>query len=291
MAIRAGLSELFDKRLPINRKERYYTGTVLPLIVASDGFKRLGRFLELCGVPSEMSRQVALDAESTNIQFFTEYGFKESLYDGAQCRFDDPGSNEAPDLVVYVESDRPLLLGVEAKVFLRPSADEVCEQLRGQKALLEIMAQGTGTNPCVHQIALLPSALDIKPEELRGVPVLTWQEIASTFRDDAPPYWIGDLDEALCRYEELKSKDDTYRKNCDDVITGQEIYKRYKSRDNTYTSMGRFGGLGGENVEDDLRTGEWRKQEYEVRYEGIPNRNWFAIADFIEKIESRKETR
>ena len=40
----SGLSGLFGGRLPINRKERYYTGTVLPMIVASDVFKHFGRF-------------------------------------------------------------------------------------------------------------------------------------------------------------------------------------------------------------------------------------------------------
>ncbi len=38
-------------RLPLNRKERYYTGTVLPMIVCCDEFAHFGRFLRLCGVP------------------------------------------------------------------------------------------------------------------------------------------------------------------------------------------------------------------------------------------------
>ena len=97
-----GLSGLFSRRLPINRKERYYTGTVLPMIVAGEGFKHFGRFLTLCGVP-----KVALEADpaSSNVQFLTEYGFKESLADGAEKRFRDPGGRYIPDLVVYVESE------------------------------------------------------------------------------------------------------------------------------------------------------------------------------------------
>ena len=85
----SGLSGLFGGRLPINRKERYYTGTVLPMIVASDGFKHFGRSLTLCGVP-----EVVLEADpaSSNVQFFTEYGFEESLKDGAEKRFRDPAA-------------------------------------------------------------------------------------------------------------------------------------------------------------------------------------------------------
>ena len=54
------------------------------MIVASDGFKHFGRFLTLCGVP-----EVVLEADpaSSNVQFFTEYGFEESLTDGAEKRF------------------------------------------------------------------------------------------------------------------------------------------------------------------------------------------------------------
>lgn len=36
--------------LPLNRKERFYTGTVLPAILAADGFAYLDRFLALCGI-------------------------------------------------------------------------------------------------------------------------------------------------------------------------------------------------------------------------------------------------
>lgn len=279
----SGLSELFGGRLPINRKERYYTGTVLPMIVASDGFKHFGRFLTLCGVP-----EVAVEADpaSSNIQFFTEYGFKESLVDGAEKRFRDPGGRDTPDLVVYVESDPSLLLGVEAKVFHRPSIADVREQLQRQAQLLSVMADGVGARPLVHQVALLPAGLRM-PERINETPVLTWEQIADTFRDVAPPYWIGVLDEALRRYGRLASQGsgDTYGQNCDAKILGQEIYQRYKAGDNTYTWMGRNRGLHGPELQNDVATARWRTQRYEVRYKPLEARNWFPIVDFIRFIE------
>ena len=42
--------------LPFNRKERYFTGTVLPFIVASDGFAHFDRFLRMCGVEGVVLR-------------------------------------------------------------------------------------------------------------------------------------------------------------------------------------------------------------------------------------------
>ena len=278
-----GLSGLFGGRLPINRKERYYTGTVLPMIVASNGFKHFGQFLALCGVP-----EVALEADpaSSNVQFFTEYGFKESLVDGAEKRFRDPGGRDTPDLVVYVESEPSLLLGVEAKVFHRPSVADLREQLRKQADLLSVMAAGAGTRPSTHQVALLPAGLRM-PQQIDETSVLTWELVADTFRYIAPPYWIGVLDEALRRYNRLASQGsgDTYGQNCDAKMLGQEIYQRYKAGDNTYTWMGRNRGLYGLEVQRDVESGEWRRQRYEVRYEPLAARNWFPIADFIRLVE------
>ena len=285
----SGLSEMFRGRLPINRKERYYTGTVLPMIVASDGFAHLGRFLALCGVP-----EVAVEADpaSTNVQFFTEYGFEESLKDGAEERFQDPGGQDTPDLVVYVESEPSLLLSVEAKVFHRPSIADLEKQVRTQAELLSVMADGVGTRPSVHQVVLLPAGFGAS-ERIDEVPVLTWERVADTFRDIAPAYWIGVLDEALRRYSRLASHgNNTYGQNCDAKILGQEIYDRYQSADTTYTWMGRNRGLRGPELQKDVETGKWRTRRYEVRHDPLPgSRNWFPIEAFIKKIEFYRRIR
>ena len=283
-----GLAGLFRGRLPINRKERYYTGTVLPMIVASDGFEHFGRFLALCGVP-----EVALEADPAfaNVQFFTEYGFEESLKDGAEKRFRDPGGRHTPDLVVYIEGDIPLLLGVEAKVFHRLSITDLEKQVRTQAELLSVMADGVETRPSVHQVALLPAGFGA-PERIDDVPVLTWERVANTFRDIAPAYWIGVLDEALRRYSRLASQAgnttgfETFGQNCDAKILGQEIWDCYESNDTTYTWMGRNRGLHGQELQKDVETEKWRTQRYEVRHNPLPgNRNWFPIDAFIKKIE------
>ncbi|MXW60936.1 MAG: hypothetical protein F4003_04015, partial [Acidimicrobiaceae bacterium] len=78
--------------------------------------------------------------------------------------------------------------------------------------------------------------------QIDGVSVLTWERVVNTFRDVAPVYWISVLDEALNRYARLVSKagsGDTYRRNNDAVLAGQEIYNRFMAGDTTYTWMGR----------------------------------------------------
>ena len=275
------LTGLFDERLPINRKERYYTGTVLPMIVASNEFAHLNCFLELCEVPSDVA--VKADPASCNIEFFTEHGFKDSLKGGAEKRFRAPADKSAPDLVIYIESDKSLLLSVEAKLFENVSAYTLQGQLRRQADLLHVMFDGVGTRPLVHQVALLPAKLGI-PGPIGDVHVITWEKVACTFRDVAPVYWIAVLDEALIRYEDLVSR--SAGRNYDATITGQEIYMRHNEGDNTYSWMGREGGLHGLKIHDDLETEGWMKRKYKVRYEPPTNRhNWFAIADYVKKVD------
>jgi len=68
--------------LPLNRKERFYTGTVLPMIAAWDGFAHLDRLLGLCGLPSAGLEGNALEGRHP-VQFFTEYNFAESPFTSA----------------------------------------------------------------------------------------------------------------------------------------------------------------------------------------------------------------
>src|SRR5262249_49879561 len=61
--------------LPISRKERYYTGTVLPAILADSRFINLDLFLAMCGL-----LDVPINDDNPWIEFVTEYGFAESVF-------------------------------------------------------------------------------------------------------------------------------------------------------------------------------------------------------------------
>jgi hypothetical protein len=50
VGIPMSLYSLFKDRLPINRKEVYYTATVLPCIVCADGFAHIHRLWQLLGI-------------------------------------------------------------------------------------------------------------------------------------------------------------------------------------------------------------------------------------------------
>ncbi len=88
--------------LPLNRKERYYTGTVLPMLIGSDRFAHLHRFLALCGLDVEPFGRDDEDYGS-GIQFFTGYNSFESIFtkeDRARFESDPPSERDTPDLVL-----------------------------------------------------------------------------------------------------------------------------------------------------------------------------------------------
>lgn len=85
----ATLVELLDRPLPLNRKERFYTGTVLPAIMCADNFAHLGRVSEL--LPTG-PLEVRADPDDCTVVFFTEYSLTESLVGQSAKRFGDPPS-------------------------------------------------------------------------------------------------------------------------------------------------------------------------------------------------------
>ncbi|MDH5680330.1 MAG: hypothetical protein OEZ36_01990 [Spirochaetota bacterium] len=68
------MSDLFEK-LPLCRKERYYTSCVLPQIICGNGFGRLRVFQEKLDVPVEFIRD---PYTPENLSFYTEYSHFDS---------------------------------------------------------------------------------------------------------------------------------------------------------------------------------------------------------------------
>jgi hypothetical protein len=275
------LDSVLSERLPLNRKERFYTGTVLPMIIGSDGFAHLHRFLALCGLQIEPLDDHALDGNAS-IEFFTEYNFAESRFTPADVkRFPDaPTDADTPDLVI-VGPD--WLVAVEAKVFHNPPSSALNEQMRRQRVLVDYWV-GQLDIPAdrVAHVLVLPSKLPIIG--VNHVPV-TWESVLEAYQVVGPRYWISMLQTAINRYEELRSRGTaSFGANADGHMTGAAILEAHGLGELEYAYMGRNFGLEGSDLRRDLSTGEWRTRRYEVRFEPLPeNPKWFAIADFIAK--------
>lgn len=282
------LKELLDKTLPLNRKERFYTGTVLPGLLGEDlrGLQTLGHLL---GAPS---LDVRVTAQDCTVLLFTEYGLRESLIGAAAERFPHlPLGRDTPDIVVLITKPSPVVLAIEAKLYDRPGGHELRRQLDAQAALLVPLCERLAELLQVPQVdlrhaALLPeqqsAALDLGPYL-----VLTWQQIRAALASDAPTYWLGQLDQALDRYTELVSASTS---NAASGRTGEELVASQQSEQPLFFAMGRQGGLTGPRLEQDVATGAWRTTTYQVA-SAIPsgNPNWFAVSDFIGLLAGRGE--
>lgn len=276
---RGSLKETLDRLLPLNRKERYYTGTVLPMIVASDGFAHLYRLLNLCGLNIDPVEGNPLEGLHP-VEFFTEYSFAESRFTAAdRSRFPDaPTDADTPDVVI-IGTD--WLLAIEAKVFHNPLPQALNHQMERQKVLVDYWRKTLGFDADrVRHVLLLPQRL---PVDGVTFPVVTWEQVLEAYRVVGPAYWTAMLANALERYEDLVSVEATFGRNAHGHLTGQQIVNAHAAGTLEYAFMGRGGGLNGPALGEDVATGRWRTQRYEVRRDPMPGKdNWFEIAAFIQ---------
>lgn len=269
---------LLDHTLPLNRKERFYTGTVLPGIVCAD-FDHLNRLTGLMGHPDV---ETSGDPAQGGVVFFTEYGIAESAYGPAAARFAGlPTSRDTPDVVFLTLRPSPVLFALEAKMYDRPGGGELRHQLDLQRELLDPLAVrladwlDVDEVPVAHR-ALLPAAqqaLHLDPHE-----VITWQQVRDAYDDIAPAYWLQMLREALDRYDDLVTR---FVANDDDRMTGADIVAGFHAGTLPYGAMGRSLGLSGAPLRADLESGGWRETSYQVAVSDPGNRNWFPVETFV----------
>jgi hypothetical protein len=278
------IAHLAETGLPFNRKERYFTGTVLPMLVCVDNFAHFGRLTELVGLG-----RIDVDARpsSANVQFFTEYSFVESVVGEAKARFPGaPTRKDTPDVLIYVAGPRRALIAIEAKMYDRPTTAELNEQLGAQAALVRYIAGRLDVEAAgIAHVALLPAALASELGKL-VVATVTWERLLETYADVAPPYFLEVLRVALARYNQLVSPRPTWGANAETKRTGAEIYERYQTGALTTPWMGRQSGLNGAELAKDIASGTWRSQLYECSSKPVQNKNWFTVAEFVARIRA-----
>ena len=158
--------------LPLNRKERYYTGTVFPGLISSDGFAHLGRFLNLCGL--DLPLEGGLD-EPHELLFCTEYGFAESVFTTEDRALWGEGLEaDTPDIVI---AGPDWFVAVEAKMFHNPSAEDLDGQMSRQSTVISRWVEVLGLpKDRVRHVLLLPEKL-AEASAGHGWPVVTWEGV------------------------------------------------------------------------------------------------------------------
>lgn len=283
------LSGLMDTELPLNRKERFFTGTVFPMLVCRDNFRHFHHFTSL--IPGYEPQHVDPNPDTANIQFFSEYSLVESISDSSRARFPNPPrAKDTPDVVILIKDARKVLIALEAKMYDVPTRTEMLVQLRHQRELLRfIQAKLQIGDDSVYHFALLPEQLANELGHL-GVPTITWQRLHETYREvfGDEDYFLALLGLSLESYDKLVSHRVSFGNNSEATIPGEGLYTAFRAGTLTYTVMGRSLGLHGELLRDDLASGRWRSQEYEVSSALTPpNRNWFLISQFLDLVDGQ----
>ncbi len=227
--------------------------------------------------------------DTANIQFLTEYNAKHSIYiELDKARFPVPvETGETPDLLILINGPSPVIVSIEAKMYDMVSTGDLLEQLRAQREnVLELLARGI-PGARLEQVALVPSQMSINANEIgEKVRLVRWEQIVEGFADVASAsYFCGVLDLALKNYKELHSKKLIFHANMQKKMTGDAILKGFGEETFVFRTMGRSGGSTGRVLADDLASGGWRQQLYELNSQETPtNANWFTIEDFVARV-------
>ncbi len=287
------LKQNYEEFIPLNRKERFYTGTVLPAIVCYNNFNYLNKFFHL--IPGfNKDIKIYPDSDKNNILFQTEYSFKESLFEkGFKEKFNDNyETKDTPDLVILItEPDLVLFVG-EAKMFSNVNAGEINNQMKNQEWFIQALQKGLNIkkNNCYH-FALLPEKL-IPSKQMINYPVIYWEEIVEEFKVILQnDYFLNVLNIATDKFDDLRAQTSpgstiSYGMNMDFRLSGQKIIELHNN--GTKFWVGRFGGFSGNKFVTDIKTGGWRTFEYEINTteKSAPNKNWFSSRQFIDAVKN-----
>ena len=282
------LEKNFNEYLPLNRKERFYTGTILPSIICFQNFEYIHLFFRLIEkFPQNIKIQP--DSIQNNIQFLTEYSLKESA-NFIQKNFDNlPSTKDTPDLVILITKPELYLIVIEAKMFSSATIDEFNNQIKAQKKIIDCIRTNLKIKEHnIFHIGLVPQKYF--PNSIhKNCQMLYWEDIIDSYQSIlSKNYFLETLKLALNNYSLLKSNNDgsSYGKNMESRLTGFEIIKRSKSGEAFF--VGRNKGINGPELKNDKDSGRWESYKYEVNFTAKtpPNRNWFSSGEFVKFINT-----
>ncbi len=282
--------------LPLNRKEKFYTGTVFPMIVCKDNFKHLHLLLSLLGIPH--IPDIVANSNESNILFFTEYNLVDAIKNKQKTAINKiyknvPEKEDVPDIVMLIQSKINILVVFEAKMYDLPSAKDLEEQMENQQNILNFIQENFGVNQAnTYHYALLPEKLKIKLKKELSYKVVTWEEIYKKYVEYEPEwredYFFELLRIALEEYDQLAANNKG-GENCEKKLSGDKIYTGFKEGTIIKLWIGRQGGIKGKGLKNDMDNGKWKTIHYQTNSnEPEGNPNWFSVEEFIQRIDAIK---
>lgn len=243
--------------LPINRKERFYTGTVLPALLFHRGLRNLFQFFRLIkGFPSEITQ----DTTGDSFLFYTEYNLRQSAGSRNVGRAIQADSNDTPDVLIFVLRPVQALVAVEAKVFSRASQSDLDRQMSRQRqvVLSPLREHFRLADTQIFHVALVPQQLKLTPTDYQ---VLNWETLLDERRFSvADNHFSNYLRFALDNYGKLVSALSGFPTTATDKWTGQQIEAAARRGEPVWIGL-----KGGETtLARDIEDGRWPAKLYFV---------------------------
>lgn len=269
--------EKLKSELPLNRKERFYTGTVLPSILFHNGLRNFFRFLrEIEGLPISIDKETTKD----NFLFYTEYNLKESAGKKSVGAGIFTATGDTPDVIIEILEPERAFIFIEAKMFLKLTPNEFGQQMADQRfAVIDVLKKeyGLDDNHIFH-IALTPKQLGFTKTD--DYQVINWEFfIDNPDVDLQDNYFAHFLRFALERYDKLVCDQSGMASTVEKQERGSVIYRDGIDHGKLY--VGRKGGKS--TIQEDVKKGIWKDKLYGINTQNPPDGqkgNWISSQEF-----------
>lgn len=266
--------------LPINRKERFYTGTVIPSILFHNGLSNLFRFLrEIEGFPIIINENNTQD----NFLFYTEYNLKESAGKKSVGAEIYTVTGDTPDVIIEILEPQKVFVVIEAKMYTNLTQNDFGKQMAAQKlAVIDILKDKYNTQ--VFHVALTPRRLGFKRTE--DYQVINWEFLLDNEDIDLQDnYFANFLRFALERYDDLVCDQSGMASTVERQIPGFDVYVNGIGPKTLW--VGRKGGKS--TIEEDVKKGIWRDKLYAIntqKPQGGQKGNWISSHEFAAIVDN-----
>jgi len=248
-------SDFLVRELPLNRKERFYTGTVLPALLFHNGLSNFYVFLRAI---KDFPPEINVQETKGNFLFYTEYNLKESAGERSVGARIHASTNESPDVIIEILQPKKVFIIIEAKMFAKISQEDLTRQIRRQKKVVADELKKVLGGEKFYHLALVPRKLPVN--DTTEYQVVNWEFFINNkdlnVRDNL---FYNYLKFALEKYDDhvsisagggLPSTVEFYMK-------GQTLYELDVESSDFW--VGRKGGE--DKIKEDARSGKWRKHK------------------------------
>lgn len=272
-----------EGELPLNRKERFYTGTVLPALLFHNGLSNFYTFLrQIKGFPLEINEAATKDY----FLFYTEYNLKESAGERNVGRKIYAPTNETPDVVIEILKPVKVFIIIEAKMFAKVSQEELTKQIKKQKDIITVALKNELGGDKFYHLALVSEKLQIK--DTAEYQVANWEFfIDNDDLDVQHNVFYNYLRFAIENYDKLVSitVGGGPPSTVEFYMKGQALYELEEESQDFW--IGRRGGE--DKIIEDAKSSKWQKHKYCVNsikpLKGKPG-NWIPFVKFVELIDT-----